>query len=162
MTGTNIFPLTISLEALVREIETAANTADGHVIAAAARLRELRRRIEAGEAGSGVKWTEWAPKNIKLSSSRISELIAIADAKDPNNELERLRKLNRERVKKAREKKARAKQMREAERAALINWAKDAPIADVRKYWHQIQHAIEAQQQRLISRAASAKLKDAA
>ena len=128
-----------SIESLIQEIETRAKKADDHVVAAALRLRELRQRIEGGELGETVKWTEWARTNFrKLSPSRLYELSAIAEADDPHAELERQRRNNREKVKKFREKKAAAKRALERERRDMIEWAKSAALADVQKIWAQI------------------------
>jgi hypothetical protein len=141
MSDTAIVIPVVPLDILAREIEALANDADGQVIGAAMRLRQLRKRIEAGEAGVGVKWFEWAPANIQLSISRLFELQTIAEATNPKEELERLRNLNRERVKKHREAKSKAERMREPERRDLIKWAKTAPIAEIRTQWTRISRA---------------------
>lgn len=80
-----------SLGALAEKIAHCATQADEHTITAALLIREARKRVEAGEAGD-TTWYEWAPKNIKLSLSRLRELQRIAEAQDPRKELERLRK----------------------------------------------------------------------
>jgi hypothetical protein len=163
MTDPGISPSPVPLDILAREIETEAKKADDHVIAAAMRLAELKRRIEAGEAGQGVKWCQWAQApNLNLSWSRIFELMAIAVAKDPRVELERLRKQTRERVKNFREKQAEAKQMREPDRAALVRWAKTAAIADVTRHWGHIKRALEARQTLLLPNAANSNIENAA
>lgn len=122
-----------SLEALIQEIETRANKADDHIIAAALRLRELRQRIEGGELGENVKWMEWARKSFRnISISRLYELSAIAEAEDPRAELELQREKTREKVKRHREKMAALERAIEPERKELIAWAKIAPIDEVR------------------------------
>lgn len=93
-----------SLETLAKEIAKCATQADEHDIRAALLVREARKRVDAGEAGN-ITWYEWAPKNIKLSESRLRELQSIAGAKDPKAERQRLRELNNERVKRHRKQK---------------------------------------------------------
>lgn len=119
------------LAVVAGKIACHAKKSDEHVIAAAMLIREARRRIEAGEAGD-VTWYEWAPKNIDLAQSRLRDLQQIADAEDPEKELERLRRLTRKRVGKHRKKKAAERQALEEDRKQLIGWAKKAPIAEVR------------------------------
>ncbi len=79
------------LETLAEKITQSATQADDQTIEAARLISEARKRVEAGEAGD-TTWYEWAPKNIKLSLSRLRELQRIAEAQDPRKELERLRK----------------------------------------------------------------------
>jgi hypothetical protein len=81
------------LEALAEKIAQCANQAEDKVLEAASLMREARKRIVAGQAGE-IKWSVWAEKNIKLSKSRLRELMRIAEAEDPKKELERLRVLN--------------------------------------------------------------------
>ncbi len=80
-----------SLETLAEKIARYSTEADKQTIEAADLIREARKRVEAGKAGD-TTWYEWAPKNIKLSLSRLRELQRIAEAQDPRKELERLRK----------------------------------------------------------------------
>lgn len=144
-----------SLEVLVRRIEEKANAADEHVIEAAKLIAQARARIGAGEEGEGVKWAEWALKNIRLSPSRLYELQTIGEAQDPAAELERLRHLNRERQKDFRDRNSKKPvvtppqteagsnsepktqhapdRKSEPERAELIAWAKSAPLDEVRR-----------------------------
>jgi hypothetical protein len=124
--------LKLPLRELVRQIEIRATKTDRHFIAAAISLRELRQRIESGEAGVGVKWLEWARQNIGLESSRLYVLDAVGRAKDPHAELERQRKLERERRKKSRVAQATREKAMEPDRKELIAWAKTASIEDVR------------------------------
>lgn len=132
MTEQEFTPTPKSLEALAAEIEQKSKQADEHVLEAAKLIAEARRRVEAGEAGDAT-WYGWARENIGLSPSRLYELQSIAEAPDPATELERQRQANRERVKEHREKqKARERLAREPERKQLIDWAKEAPIEDVR------------------------------
>ncbi len=129
---------TEALEALAEKIARYATEADEKTIEAAKLIREARKRVEAGEAGD-TNWYSWAPKNIKLSPSRLRELQRIAEAEDPRKELERGRKKTRERVERHREKKksaplrnggasvAETAEM-EDDRKSLIEWARSAPI----------------------------------
>ena len=129
------------LETLAEKIAQCAKQADEHTITAALLMREARKRIEAGELGD-VKWTEWAPKNIELSFSRLRELQRIAEAEDPQKELERTRKKTQERVQRHREKKKSAPLRNggstvtvtaelEDDRKSLIEWAHSAPLDHV-------------------------------
>ncbi len=79
------------LETLAEKIAQCATQADDQTIEGARLISEARKRVEAGEAGD-TTWYSWAPKNIKLSMSRLRELQRIAEAQDPRKELERLRK----------------------------------------------------------------------
>jgi len=126
----------MSLDDLARDIERHAEQADECVIAATMLLREARVRVEAGEAGD-IKWYAWAEKNIKLSQSRLRDLLRIAEADDPRKELERQRRLLRERVEKHRGKEA-AGWRQDEERVELIALAKKAPIEKVRLALRQI------------------------
>lgn len=120
------------LNIVARKIKEHAKKSDEHMIAAAMLVREARRRIEAGEAGM-ITWYEWGLKYIKLSTSRLYELQSIAEADNPEAELERLRRQTRERVKQHRKKKAEAGRQSEQERRKLIAWAKKAPLDEVRR-----------------------------
>src|SRR5689334_9504510 len=130
------------IEAIIAEIEDNANKADDHTLRAALRVAELKRRID--EARPKIKWTSWAPKNIKLSPARIFLLQHIGEAKDPKAELEALRKEKREKAKERRDQQAQAEREREPERKALIEWAKTAEIEAVKNHWARIQRAISA------------------
>ncbi len=127
-----------SLGALAEKIAHCATQADDQTIEAARLISEARKRVEAGEAGD-TTWYEWAPKNIKLSLSRLRELQRIAEAEDPQKELKRGRKKTQERVERYREKKSSAPLRNggatlkvtaemEDDRRSLIEWARSAPI----------------------------------
>ena len=134
------------LDQLARQIEEQSGKADQHVLKAAALVAEARERVEEGEAGP-IKWMAWARKHINLSDSRLYELNAIAEAEDPVKELERIRKLTRERVKRHREREA-AKQADEKAQAQkssleparkqLIAWTKTAPLEEVERVLDQV------------------------
>jgi hypothetical protein len=136
MSGPTNTPNEISIETLAQEIAVRAKRADDYVVSAALLFREVRARIEQGELGVGVKWMGWMRKNIKLSESRLFELMLVAEAEDPHKELERIRRLNRERQKAFREK-AKAKKVKiegitfDSDRAEVIRWASEAPMKDV-------------------------------
>ncbi|CAN0587843.1 unnamed protein product, partial [Ectocarpus sp. 12 AP-2014] len=93
------------LSVIAGKIAQHAKKSEEHVIAAAMLIRDARRRVNAGEAGD-VTWYEWAPRYIDLSMSRLRELQRIAEADDPEKELDRLRALNKKRVEKHRTKTA--------------------------------------------------------
>ncbi len=129
---------TETLETLAEKIARYATEADENTIKAAKLIGEARKRVEAGEAGD-TNWYSWAPKNIKLSMSRLRELQRIAEAENPQKELERGRKKTRERVERHREKKKSAPLRNggttvkvtaemEDDRRSLIAWARSAPI----------------------------------
>ena len=129
---------TETLATLAEKIARYATEADEHTIKAAKLIREARKRIEAGEAGD-TNWYSWAPKNIKLSLSRLRELQRIAAADNPQKELERQRKVTQKRVERHREKKGSAPLRNggatfkvtaemEDDRRSLIEWARSAPI----------------------------------
>ena len=122
---------------LVKNIEARANKSVDHIITAAMLVRELRRRVEAGEVGD-VKWYAWARQNINLGLSRLCELQSIAKAKDPRKELRRLRDLALKRTQKFRAKEIQQCDS-EPERAAVIQWAREAHIDDVRRI-HRVIH----------------------
>ncbi len=127
-----------SLGALAEKIAHCATQADEHTITAALLIREARKRVEAGEAGE-ITWYNWASSNIRLSPSRLRELNRIAEAEDPQKELEHIRYKNRERATRHREKKksaplrnggavSRGSVELEENRKRLIEWALSAPL----------------------------------
>ena len=85
------------LDVLSQEIEAHAKKSDEHVISAAVLIREVRRRVDTGEAGN-TTWYAWAPKNINLSLPQLRYLQRIAEADDAVKEPERQRKLTQKRV----------------------------------------------------------------
>ncbi len=132
-----------TLEILAEKITRYANEADEKTLEAAKMVREARKRVEAGDAGN-ADWETWARENIKLCDSRLRELQRIAEAEDPQKELERQRKMTRERVERHREKKKSAALRNggasltetaeiEEDRKSLIAWAREAPLNHVTK-----------------------------
>lgn len=126
------------LDTLACRIEEHVQKSDDHLLMAAKLMAEARRRVEAGEAGQGVKWTVWARTHISLKESRLRQLKRIAEAKDPAKELDRQRKQGEERARKHRERKAAETRGLEPERKKLIDWAKEAPLGRVKQVWRQI------------------------
>ena len=129
---------TETLAALAVKIARYVTEADEKTIEAAKLIGEARERVEAGEAGD-TNWYSWAPKNIKLSLSRLRELQRIAAAQDPQKELNRQRKVTQKRVERHREQKKSAPLRNggatlkvtaelEVDRRSLIEWARSAPI----------------------------------
>ena len=132
---------TETLEVLAEKIARYATEADEKSIEAANLIGEARKRVEAGDAGD-ITWYAWALKNIKLSPSRLRELQRIAEAEDPQKELERQRKVTQKRVERHREKKKSAPLRNggasleetaevEDDRQSLIAWARVAPLNHV-------------------------------
>ena len=132
---------TETLEVLAEKIARYATEADEKTIEAAKLIVEARKRVEAGDAGD-ITWYSWALENIKLSPSRLRELQRIAEAEDPQKELERQRMVTRKRVERHREKKKSAPLRNggtsleetaevEDDRQSLIAWAREAPLNHV-------------------------------
>ena len=115
---------------LVRKIETTAKRSDDHVIELAMLLRELRRRIEAGEVGE-VNWYAWAQENIKLRKTRLRALMRIAEAANPREQAALERELLARR-----QAKFRANQVRLSELAPecreIIKWAKITSVEEAK------------------------------
>lgn len=144
---------------LVRAIVAGGKAADEEVIAAAMSLREVRRRVEAGEEGVGEKWHGWARKNIPLCETKLYQLQAIAYAKDPHAELERQRRLGRERSKRCRG--PRETSESSPERYKLKKWADDAAREDLIKVWQYAERLQRLRERPLCVATPSAKRADA-
>ena len=117
------------LHELVREIVTNARKDDTRIIENAMLVRDVRLRIEAGEAGIGVKWLEWALVNFKLGKTTLYKLISIAKADDPHAALEEFRT----RECRAQKDHRRNEASGDLERQALIRLIRALPKEDVRK-----------------------------
>jgi hypothetical protein len=63
-------------------LSTKANY-DKYRQAAGQTLLELRRRVEAGEAGEGVNWWQWFEANVERSRKDCEKLMKLAAADDP-------------------------------------------------------------------------------
>jgi len=79
------------IEDLVLEIEAASNSDDERFIANALLFREVRRRIEAGELGRGIKWLEWAREHFSLRRTALYKLNYVGGATDPKAALDEFR-----------------------------------------------------------------------
>lgn len=133
-----------SLATLAERIARYAQEADNRTLLAALLVREARARVENGEAGE-VTWYEWAPQNIKLSESRLRELQRIAEAEDPQREIERIRAQTQRRVAKHRAEKAAALRNAATDRLVaeeldptrerLIEFAQTADLALIERVW---------------------------
>ena len=72
------------IEASFVKIKTYGEKADQYRISAGKQLVELQARIEAGEAGKGVKWWVWYAANFKNRSRRDAQrVMALARSDDP-------------------------------------------------------------------------------
>jgi hypothetical protein len=122
------------LETLLAKIVGQSIDSDEKVIETGKLLCELRRRVEAGEAGP-VRWMGWAMKHVGLSRSRIYELLRIGAAKYPYEELEHLRRRNMERQKRHTGTKLTGDRQRVFDWAdKMKRWAKDAPDKEIAKF----------------------------
>jgi hypothetical protein len=72
-----------TLDELANKIESEAKKGDKRLLATAKLVRELKLRIEAGEAGKGVKWTEWGHQKFGRCKTWLYDLNAIASSEDP-------------------------------------------------------------------------------
>ena len=115
---------------LIRKIETTATTSDDQVIELAMLLRELRRRVEAGEIGD-VEWYIWANENIKLRKTRLRALLRIAGASNPREEAVRQREINARRQAKYRRNQARLSDLA-PECREIIKWAKKTSVEEAK------------------------------
>ncbi len=133
------------LDILAEKITRYANDADEKTLEAAMLIREARKLVDAGEAGD-VTWETWARENINLGDSRLRQLQRIANAKDPQKELERQREMTQKRVERHRKKKKPAALLNagasltetaelEEVRQSLIAWAREAPLNQVTDVW---------------------------
>ena len=111
------------------EISQLANEAEDKTVLAAKKVVVLKRRIERGEAGPDQKWMEWLRIHVKLSESRLYELVQIGEHSDPKWALERIRQKNREKSKMNR--KARSESGMSEDRRLLIKVTKQLPETEV-------------------------------
>jgi hypothetical protein len=122
-----------TLSELVQEIEMQSYTGDEQLIALAMLVREVKQRIEAGEAGRGVKWIEWANVNFHMKKTKLYELNHIANAKNPKHALDDYRLKQRERQK-ARQQRAIEKDPERVEVIKLIRSMHIEKVRKIRKY----------------------------
>ena len=122
-----------SLLDLITEIKSRAKSGDDHTLETAMLYRELRSRVENGEAGKGVKWYEWAIKHIHLKPTRLREFEVIATSPNPRAALDELRKQNCDRQRRFRERAETRARESDPERLSVVQFAKTAHIEDIRK-----------------------------
>ena len=92
-----------TLAQVVKRIDTSfdklkqySEKADQYRSSAGKQLVELRARIEAGEAGKGVKWWAWYAANFKNRTRRDAQrVMALARSDDPGAAAEEERAKNR-------------------------------------------------------------------
>lgn len=118
---------------LVHEIECKSDSEDRQLLATAELVRELKARIEAGEAGQGVKWTEWGLLNFKMKKTKLYGLVEIGCAPNPQYALERYRLKQQEADKRKKIKRDALKAVEsDPVRKELIEWARRAKIDKVK------------------------------
>jgi hypothetical protein len=115
---------------LIGDLESRSTRSFEDRIASARIVRELRERVEAGHMGE-VTWYSWARKNIKLGKTRLKEHMRVANAANPRDEVKRLIELAEARAQRLDESRKRRDSV-EWERRSVINFAKKAPIEQVR------------------------------
>ena len=94
------------IEASFVKIKNYGDKVDQFRISAGKQLVELKVRIDAGEAGKGVKWWAWYAENFKNRTRRdASKVMALARADDPEAAAEEERTKNHEAVAAHRERK---------------------------------------------------------
>ena len=77
------------IEASFVKIKNYGDKVDQFRISAGKQLAELQARIEAGEAGKGVRWWAWYAENFKNRTRRDAQrVIALARANDPEKAAE--------------------------------------------------------------------------
>ena len=77
-------------EASFAKVETYSKKVGDHRITAGKLLVELQARIEAGEAGDGVKWWHWYAEHFKNRTRRdATKVMALARSGDPERRLRR-------------------------------------------------------------------------
>ena len=121
-----------SIEDLARAIEANSDKGDEALIATALLVRELKYRIEAGEAGPQVKWLVWAKARFNRRKTQLYKLTTIANAADPHRALRefRLRESNRQKTSRQRrengddERSALIRRLRQCDRATLGKMSK--------------------------------------
>jgi hypothetical protein len=96
------------IEVSFDKIKQYSEKADQYRISAGKQLVELKVRIEAGEAGKGVKWWAWYADHFKNRSRRDAQrVMALANADNPEDAAEEEREKNREAKAAQREREAR-------------------------------------------------------
>ncbi|MGA9795920.1 MAG: hypothetical protein WBQ17_10355 [Rhizomicrobium sp.] len=127
-----------SIEELACEIEARSDRSDDNIVEISMLAKQLKARVEAGEAGKGVRFLEWALVRFGRQKSQVYRLLTIANSGDPKRALEDFRVRENERQKKCRkrllEKVAERKELPvpDPERGKLCEWAARAKIEKVR------------------------------
>lgn len=119
----------ITLDELASKVELEAKSGDARLLATARLVRELKLRIENGEAGEGVKWTVWGEQRFGRSKTWLYDLNAIARAKDPRAAIKAIHRKNAERQKRRNDRLVE----RNPERAAVVKLVRKIDIEHVRK-----------------------------
>ena len=105
------------IEASFAKIETYGKKVEDFRSSAGKQLVELQVRIEAGEAGDGVKWWHWYAEHFKNRTRRDAQrVMALARADDPEAAAEEAREKTRKAVA--------AHRQREAEQQAAATYSK--------------------------------------
>jgi len=118
-----------TLDQLATKIELEAKKGDKRLLATAKLVRELKLRIENGEAGEGVKWTEWGHQRFGRCKTWLYDLNAIASAEDPEAALAEYHRKNSERQKDYNDRQKES----DPERNSVIRLVKEIDIEHVRK-----------------------------
>jgi len=120
---------TRTLEELAELIEAEGDDGDKRLLAKAQHVRELKLRIEEGEAGLGVKWAQWGMRRFGRGKTWLYEMNTIASAKNPEAALAAYHNKNSERGKRYNDRIIE----RNPERAAVIRLIRKMNIEQVRK-----------------------------
>lgn len=95
-------PATTELHTLVGNIKARLKKVDDYRVSAAILLYEARALVEQGDAGEGVKWSEWAPKQFGIGYREIKRLTHIGGAPSPEAAMEDYRQAEATRMKELR------------------------------------------------------------
>src|SRR6516164_698447 len=107
------------IEASFVKIKSYGDKVDQFRISAGKQLVELKVRIEAGEAGKGVKWWAWYAEHFKNRTRRDAQkVMALARADDPTAAAEEERAKNRAAVAAHRKRAAEAEEQERSEDAS--------------------------------------------
>lgn len=119
----------MTLDELAEKIQLEAKSGDERLLETARLVRELKLRIEAGEAGDGVKWTEWGQQRFGHSKTWLYDLNAIASTKDPKAAIRDFHRKNCEKQKNRNDRLIE----RDPERSDVIKSIRAIDIEHVRK-----------------------------
>jgi len=119
----------MTLDELASKIELEAKSGDARLLATAKLVRELKLRIEGGEAGEGVKWTVWGEQRFGRKKTWLYDLNAIACAKDPKAAVKAYHLRNSEKQKRRNDRLIE----RNPERAAVVKLVRKIDVEHVRK-----------------------------